>query len=112
MKGIFNTAIGAYAVFSTVYFATLFLYANIKLKPSTDFYDSVLSSIDVSMTICCYTGIFWCLMLGISGISMINHSFRTKSLRLNAHSLLFLLSSGLVVLQYYCSTGSDSVQFA
>jgi len=112
MKGIFTTSTKGYALFSTAYFASLFLFANFKLKPSTDFYDTMLSSIDVSMQICYYTGIFWCLVLGISGASIVYKTIKTKSINLDTHTLLFALSSCLVILQYCCSNSAAPVGMA
>jgi len=103
VKNLTITPFKGYAFFTTVYFSILFLVSQLKLDYSTDFYDTMISSINVSMDILYFTGIFWCLMMAISGISVVAGAIRNKKLALDLHSVLFVLSSSLVSLQYCCS---------
>jgi len=103
MNRLFQSATAGYALFTTFYFSILFLSSQLKLQTSTDFYDTMASSINVSMDIFYYTGLFWCAMLGLSSIGIAYNVLKHHRLKLDAHSLLFLLSAGLIVLQYCCS---------
>ena len=103
MKNLTITPFKGYALLTTVYFSILFLVCQFRLEYSADFYDTMMSSINVSMDILYFTGIFWCLIMGISGLSVLYNSIRLKKLTLDLHSVLFVLSSSLVSLQYCCS---------
>ena len=78
----------------------------------TDFYDTMISGLNVSMDILYFTGIFWCLIMGISGLSIAVNTIRNRRLSLDLHSVLFVLSSALVSLQYCCSQTTEVLAVA
>lgn len=103
MNRLFQSATAGYAVFTTFYFSILFLASQLKLQTSHDFYDTMASSINVSMDIFYYTGLFWCAMLGLSSAGIVYNTVKNHRIKLDVHSIMFLLSTGLIVLQYCCS---------
>ena len=103
MNKLSFTPLQGYSLFTALYFSTLFLISQVRLEYSKDFYDPMLSNIQVSMDIFYFTGIFWAAIFCISGLHTAKSIVNLKKWTWDLHSILFLLSSSLVACQICCA---------
>lgn len=98
-----NSALSGYAIFSTLYFAILYLYAHLKIQAAANILDSFLSNVAVSLDIMYFTCVFWYALVSLSGFNVIKKMVLNKRLPLDIHLTLFLTSSFVIAIHWCCN---------